>query len=68
MICAAVVAAEAAEQGKTPEAHWAHMVVHGVLHLLGYDHIDDSLAEVMEIRERKILSDFGFADPYMPAD
>lgn len=68
VICAPVVAAEAAAQGKTPEAHWAHMVVHGVLHLLGYDHTDDALAEVMESRERRILSDFGFADPYMPAD
>lgn len=68
VICAAVVADEAAGQGKTPEAHWAHMVVHGVLHLLGYDHIDDSQAEVMEDRERKILSGFGFADPYKPAD
>lgn len=68
VICAPVVAAEARQQGKTPEAHWAHMVVHGVLHLLGYDHIEDSLAEVMENRERKILSGFGFADPYMPAE
>lgn len=68
VICAPVVAAEAAGQGKRSEAHWAHMVVHGVLHLLGYDHTDDSLAEVMENRERKILSGFGFADPYTPAE
>ncbi len=68
VICAPVVAEEAREQGKAPEAHWAHMVVHGVLHLLGYDHIDDSVAEVMENRERRILSGFGFADPYTPAD
>ena len=66
VICAAVVAREAAEQGKSPRAHWAHMVVHGVLHLLGHDHIADDEAEAMEAMERKLLARLGFADPYQP--
>ena len=64
LLCAPVIAAEAAEQGKTARAHWAHMVVHGVLHLCGYDHIDDDEARVMEAAERRILAGLGFADPY----
>lgn len=63
-ICAPVVAREALEQGKSLQAHWAHMVVHGVLHLLGYDHENDHDAEVMEARETKILAQFGYLDPY----
>ena len=63
-ICAPVVAREAREQGKALQAHWAHMVVHGVLHLLGYDHETDRDAEVMEARETKILAQFGYLDPY----
>ena len=63
-ICAPVVAREAREQGKTLQAHWAHMVVHGVLHLLGFDHETDRDAEVMEARETKILAQFGYLDPY----
>ena len=63
-ICAPVVAREAAEQGKDPRDHWAHMTVHGVLHLLGYDHIQDSEAEAMEALETRILAGLGIADPY----
>ena len=65
VICAAVVEREAAERGKTLEAHYAHLVVHGILHLQGYDHEtgeDDAL--IMEGKERTILAQLGFADPY----
>ena len=64
-ICAPVVAREAREQGKTPATHWAHMVVHGVLHLLGYDHENDRDAERMEARETKILAQLGMPNPYV---
>jgi probable rRNA maturation factor len=64
-ICAPVVAREAREQGKTLSAHWAHMVVHGVLHLLGYDHVKTREAKQMEAREVAILSQFGYQDPYV---
>ena len=63
-ICAPVVAREAHEQGKTVNAHWAHMVVHGVLHLLGYDHVRERDATAMEALEVKLLARLGFADPY----
>lgn len=63
-ICAPVVSREAREQGKTAQAHWAHMVVHGVMHLLGYDHENDRDATVMEAREVKILAQLGYSDPY----
>lgn len=64
VICAPVVAREAAEQGKPLGAHYAHLTVHGVLHLLGWDHEDDREAEAMEQLEREILADLGIADPY----
>lgn len=64
VICAPVVEREATEQGKPPEAHWAHMVVHGVLHLLGHDHQKDEDAETMERLEIAILGRLGFPDPY----
>ena len=64
VICRSVVEREAAEQGKTPEAHWAHMVVHGTLHLLGYDHGSDDEAAEMEALEVQILRRLGYADPY----
>ena len=65
VICAQVVAQEAAEQNKTLSAHWAHMVVHGCLHLLGFDHINDDDATEMEAEEIQILAELGFADPYL---
>lgn len=66
VICAAVVEAEAAAQGKTLEAHWAHMVIHGTLHLLGYDHIGEEEAEAMESLETQLVTRLGFAAPYEP--
>lgn len=64
VICVGVVEREAVEQGKTAEAHWAHMVIHGCLHLLGYDHIKDDEAEEMEALERDLLASLGYSDPY----
>ncbi len=64
VVCVPVVAAEAAEQGKSPEAHWAHMLVHGSLHLLGYDHIEESEAREMETLETAILAELNFPCPY----
>jgi probable rRNA maturation factor len=64
VVCAPVVAQEAAEQGKTAESHFAHMVVHGVLHLLGHDHQDPAEAESMETLESVILAGLGFPPPY----
>ncbi len=64
IICAAVVAREADEQGKPLEAHWAHMVIHGTLHLLGYDHIEEAEAEEMEGLEIALLTALGYANPY----
>lgn len=64
VICADVVAQEATEQGKTNEAHWAHMTVHGCLHLLGFDHIDDQEADEMEALETQILQGLGYPAPY----
>jgi probable rRNA maturation factor len=64
VICVPVVVREAAEQGKTLDAHWAHLVIHGCLHLLGYDHIDDDEAEEMEALEQTLLAELGYPDPY----
>lgn len=64
VVCAAVVAQEAGEQKKALHDHWAHMIVHGSLHLLGYDHINDQDAEIMEQLERDILAQLAIADPY----
>ncbi|OUR66089.1 rRNA maturation RNase YbeY [Bermanella sp. 47_1433_sub80_T6] len=65
IICAQVVAEEAKQQNKPLMHHWAHMVVHGCLHLLGYDHITDEEAQVMEDLERIILSKLDISDPYL---
>jgi len=64
VICASVVEREAREQGKKLDAHWAHMVIHGTLHLLGYDHETRREAAAMEARERSLLAALGFPDPY----
>ncbi|AXH83158.1 TPA: rRNA maturation RNase YbeY [Haemophilus influenzae] len=65
VICRQVVEREAVEQDKPLMAHWAHMVVHGSLHLLGYDHIEDDEAEEMESLETQIMQGLGFDDPYL---
>ena len=65
IICRQVVEKEAEEQSKPLLAHWAHMVVHGSLHLLGYDHIEDDEAEEMESLETEIMQTMGFEDPYI---
>ena len=64
VICAPVVRAEAAQQGKSPSAHWAHMTVHGTLHLLGYDHIEEEEATIMEALESAILNALNYRCPY----
>lgn len=65
VIAAPVVQREAREQDKTETAHWAHMIVHGTLHLLGYDHQQPAEAEAMETREISILQQLGYANPYL---
>ncbi len=64
VICAPLVRREAAEQGKSPTAHWAHLAVHGTLHLLGYDHVEDNEAAAMEYLESRVLQGLGFDCPY----
>ncbi|WP_370557406.1 rRNA maturation RNase YbeY [Edwardsiella tarda] len=64
VICRQVVELEAQQQNITPLSHWAHMVVHGALHLLGYDHISDEEAEEMESLEADIMQALGYPDPY----
>lgn len=68
VICVPVMQHEAAEQGKTDEQHWAHLVIHGALHLLGFDHIEPEDAQVMENIERRVLADLGMPDPYWLPD
>lgn len=68
VICAPVVAAEAATQGKPLAGHWAHLVIHGVLHLLGYDHQHAPDAARMERRESDLLAGLGFPDPWQDSD
>ena len=64
VICADIVEKEAAQQKKPMEAHWAHMIVHGILHLQGHDHIADDEARIMGKLERRIMDRLGFPDPY----
>lgn len=68
VICAAIVQQEAQDQNKTPLAHWAHMVVHGTLHLLGYDHEDPNDADKMESIEITLLKELGFPNPYQQGE
>ncbi len=65
IICAPVIEQEAIDQGKTLQAHYAHMLVHGALHAQGWDHEDPEEADAMEAREREILASLGFPDPYL---
>lgn len=65
VICRQLVEQEATQQNKMLLAHWAHMVVHGTLHLLGYDHVTDDEAEEMEILETEIMQTLGYTDPYL---
>ena len=64
VICAPLVAEEAAQQGKAVRDHWAHLTVHGLLHLMGYDHLDDDEAEEMESLEISLLESLGIGNPY----
>lgn len=64
VVCAPIVERESQEQGKTLQAHWAHMLIHGTLHLVGFDHIDDDEAEAMETLETQILTGLGYPAPY----
>jgi len=64
-LCADVINTEARQQHKSAQAHWAHMVVHGMLHLQGYDHIDEHQADEMETLEIRILDQLGFDNPYL---
>ena len=64
VICAPLVAQEAEQQNKSPESHWAHLTIHGTLHLLGYDHQTEEEAAEMESLETSLLQSIGFPDPY----
>ncbi len=64
VICGPIVEREAAARGGDAVAHWAHMVVHGIMHLRGYDHVDEDEARIMEHLESQVMQRLGFADPY----
>jgi probable rRNA maturation factor len=64
VVCAPIVQREAIEQDKLPQAHWAHMMIHGTLHLLGYDHLEDDEADIMEALETEILTSLHYPCPY----
>ena len=68
IICPEVLAKESQELGKSLEAHWAHIIIHGVLHLLGYDHIKEEDAEIMQALETKLLAKLGISSPYIKED
>lgn len=68
VVCASVVEREAQEQHKSVKAHWAHMIIHGCLHLIGFDHIEEAEAVVMEALEVNCLAALGFDDPYQMVD
>lgn len=68
IICADVVNQEASEQNKSQDAHWAHIVMHGILHLLGYDHENDKDADIMERLEINLMENLGFENPYESGD
>lgn len=65
VVCAPVILKEATEQQKKTEDHWAHIIVHGVLHLLGYDHLNDNDADIMETKEIGILQQLNISNPYL---
>ena len=65
VVCAPFVEKEAKMQHKKPEDHWAHIIIHGVLHLIGYDHINDNDAEIMERKEIGILQNLNISNPYL---
>lgn len=64
VLCDSVISAEASEQNKSDTAHWAHMIVHGMLHLQNFDHATDDEADIMEALEIKLLAELGFDNPY----
>ena len=66
VVCAPVVKREAVQQAKPVNAHWAHMIIHGILHLMGYDHSEEKEAENMEAKETALMLELGFPDPYFP--
>jgi probable rRNA maturation factor len=65
VVCASLANAEAQRDGKSSNAHWAHLVIHGTLHLLGYDHVEEVGAAEMERVERTLLADLSYPDPYL---
>jgi probable rRNA maturation factor len=65
LLCESIINSEAHIQNKDPKAHWAHMIIHGTLHLLGYDHIEEKDAHIMEQYETELLEKFNFQNPYL---